>query len=445
MFDIVDSFVVQSLENTSIDKVELYPFDSDPGNYEVWDKVGQMVGNCLELQMITIHFLPYTDANDDDGGGGDESPSPIWETFTRILRHSRRKVTLCSSREDYEPEVEEIQGLAGAIHGHPIISGFISTVDFTFATMGPWCSTLATLPYLESVTLGLRETETEVQRILVNAEPLTELLRAPALRFVEFNGLNFTAALCHATTSALEKGSSITDITFHASCSFPDGGAAIITNAMKTNTSITNVRFLGDFDEPFFNSLAAVLLCNSTLHNLTVYAGTSAGAWGRWISSIFLSLGMNTTLTSLTVGMHAKLEDELCAAIRNGLANNSTLKKLSLTVTIPRGDDGGAVPARNALSFLRTNSTLKSLKFYFIRVQPFVQTQMEPYYVSAFRLEAVKNLKENLFLERLTITTNACNIQFEEFIALIPALQLNTTLKTLGLLQSICLTLDEEN
>jgi hypothetical protein len=71
-----------------------------------------------------------------------------------------------------------------------------------------------------------------------------------------------------------------------------------------------------------------------------------------------LSLGMNTTLKSL-VRYQRRVRDELCAAIRNGLAKNSTLEELSLQ-HVP-SDDDGAVSARNALSFLRTNSTLKSL------------------------------------------------------------------------------------
>jgi hypothetical protein len=116
-FDHIDSFVALSRENTSVNYLHLHPFDSDPGNYDFWDKVGQMVGNLLELQTININF-----ENDDDvDGDEDESSSPDWEILTRILRHVQRKVSLCSSPDDYDAEVEEIQGLARAIHGHPMI------------------------------------------------------------------------------------------------------------------------------------------------------------------------------------------------------------------------------------------------------------------------------------------------------------------------------------
>jgi hypothetical protein len=90
---------------------------------------------------------------------------------------------------------------------------------------------------------------------------------------------------------------------------------------------------------------------------------------------------MNTTLESLSVGICDHFEDELCAAVRKGLAKNSTLEELSLDDILP-SDDDGAVSARSALSFLRTNSTLLSLKVSFAR------TQRESY-VSAFRLEAI--------------------------------------------------------
>jgi hypothetical protein len=432
MFDNIDSFVALSRENTSVKEVVLYPFDSDAGDYEFWDKVGQVVGNLMELQTLTIHsFIPY---NDDDHYDGDEAGMPNWEIITRALRYLRRKVELWPITENSEGGYEESQGLARAIHGHPMISEF-SSHDFTFESLVLWCSTLATLPYLERVRLTLREPETEDQRDLVNPEPLTELLRAPALRCVRFDAFYFTNALCHATANALEEGSSIIDITFDDECSFPDGGRAIIANALKRNVSVTDVKFLGDFDEPFCITLTAVLICNSTLQNLSVHTATRASC--KWFSSMFLSLGMNTTLKSLAVRIVDKFGDELCAAIRNGLAKNSTLEKLSL-YDMHSSDDDGAVSARKALSFLRTNSTLKSLTVSFVQVR-------EESYVSAFQLESVKMTEDNPFLKSLAIKSG-WKIKFEELISLVSALQRDTTLKTLDYsYESIYLTDDEVN
>jgi hypothetical protein len=144
----IDSFVARRRENTIVHTVELYPFDSDAGNYGFWDKMGQIVGNLTELQTLNIHFLPYTESGDDDDNNDNEVPSPDWESLTIILRYLRHKVVLFSSIEDYDPEGEEIRGLARAIHGHPMISEFTSEMGFTFANLGPWCSALAKLPSL---------------------------------------------------------------------------------------------------------------------------------------------------------------------------------------------------------------------------------------------------------------------------------------------------------
>jgi hypothetical protein len=181
--------------------------------------------------------------------------------------------------------------------------------------------------------------------------------------------------------------------------------------------------------------LAVVLLCNSTLQNLNfrLPEGTS----GRWLSSIFLSLGMNTTLKSLSISILDKLEDKLCAVIMKGLAKNSTLENPSLHDVLPSEEDG-TLSARNALSFLRTNSTLSV---------SFTPTQIKSY-VSAFRLEAVKMMEGNPLLESLTIKESSGSaIIVEELLALISALQLNTTLKTLGF-QASCfekISVDEVN
>jgi hypothetical protein len=438
MFDGIDYYVTAlSRDNTSVKEVQLRPCMGSVGDFcEVWNKVGEIVGNLMELKAINIHSIPYPVYD-----YLDETPSPDWETLTLTLQDVQHKITLSSSAEGYDEYDEDIQGLARAIHGHPMISGFSSQGGgFTFANIGPWCSALATLPSLERVMFGLREPEYEEEHDLLNLEPLKELLRTPALRFVRFNGFYFTSEFCYAIANALEEGSSINEIIFDPGCAFPVGGRAIIADALKTNASVNDVQFLGDCDESFCNAIAAALLCNSTLQNLVLWL-PEEGAGGRWLSSIFLSLGTNTILKSLTADISDEFGDELCAAIRNGLEKNSTLEELTLDNIVP-SDDDGVVSARNALSFLRTNSTLKSLTV------SFMQTQNESY-VSAFRLEAVK-MMENTFLESLTIKeSNASGIQVEELLAPISALQLNTTLKTLGFQSSCfendCLTVDEVN
>jgi hypothetical protein len=149
----------------------------------------------------------------------------------------------------------------------------------------------------------------------------------------------------------------------------------------------------------------------------------------QMFSSILLSaLGMNTTLKSLSVSIFDKFGDELCAAISNGLAKHSTLEKLPLYDMVLSDDADGAVIARNALSFLRTNSTLKSLTVSFLGAQE------DSAFLFAFLLEAAKML-ENTFLENFSIIKSSGDrgIKVEEYLELISALQFNTTLKTLSL------------
>jgi hypothetical protein len=253
LFDGIDTYVALSQNNTSVTTVGLHPFDDGWGDFsEYWDKAGKIVGNFMELKTIDIHFISFPDTEYD----GDYARTPDWETLTSILQDVQHKISICSSAEGYNEEVEDIQGLARAIHGHPMISEFNSQGGgFTFANMGPWCSALATLPSLERVVFGLREPEYEEEHDSLNLEPLKELLRTPALRFVSFTSFYFTNELCLAIANALEEGSSITDITFDCNCAFPDGGRAIIANALKTNASITNVKLFNDYDKPFCNTL----------------------------------------------------------------------------------------------------------------------------------------------------------------------------------------------
>ena len=52
--DNVDFFVAESQENYAVYQVNVYPCDDDPGNYMLWDKVGQGVGNLKSLSVLKI-------------------------------------------------------------------------------------------------------------------------------------------------------------------------------------------------------------------------------------------------------------------------------------------------------------------------------------------------------------------------------------------------------
>jgi hypothetical protein len=61
---------------------------------------------------------------------------PDWETLSRILPYLRRKVELSLRTEEDDADVEEVEGLARAIHSHPMISGFSSEMRLTFENVG---------------------------------------------------------------------------------------------------------------------------------------------------------------------------------------------------------------------------------------------------------------------------------------------------------------------
>jgi hypothetical protein len=45
----IDCFVNQSQGNKSVETLTLYPYSVDDENYDVWDKVGQAIGNLQSL------------------------------------------------------------------------------------------------------------------------------------------------------------------------------------------------------------------------------------------------------------------------------------------------------------------------------------------------------------------------------------------------------------
>jgi hypothetical protein len=66
IFNNVDFFVAESQHNYAIYQVNLYPYDDDPGNYELWDKVGQGVGNLKSLNILKICFNKSFDDGEEE-------------------------------------------------------------------------------------------------------------------------------------------------------------------------------------------------------------------------------------------------------------------------------------------------------------------------------------------------------------------------------------------
>jgi Ran GTPase-activating protein (RanGAP) involved in mRNA processing and transport len=160
-------------------------------------------------------------------------------------------------------------------------------------------------------------------------ESMTELLRAPSLRSVEFRYFCFTNAMCEATANALKEGSAIASLNLDE-CSFPEGGSDKIASALKRNATLRTFKIYSDsINEAFCDAMAASLLFNSTLQELTILNTGCIEPSGVWVASLFSALGKNMTLKNLDIDGFG-FADELCPALQDGLGKNSTLERLDL-------------------------------------------------------------------------------------------------------------------
>jgi hypothetical protein len=213
----IDCFVSQSRGNESVYDVFVFPYASlDVHDDDVWDKFGQAIGNLQSLESLNI-FAPN---HDDD----EVVSNHHWEILARILSHVRQRIKLSiipGVINSLAWRAEDSRSLARVIHGHPTITRFEDSGMLPYESLDVLYSALATLPALESLSLskGKVSTRMEDESALVNPKILTELLRVPTLRFVDFHCFYFTRDLCQATTNALMEGAAFTTLKFW-NCSF---------------------------------------------------------------------------------------------------------------------------------------------------------------------------------------------------------------------------------
>jgi hypothetical protein len=257
---------------------------------------------------------------------------------------------------------------------------------------------------------------------------------------VVFRRFCFARGLSGAVADALREGSAITTLNI-LRCSFSEGeSVAMIAIALKRNETLSTLQLQElPFDEAFCDAMAVYLLTNSTLQNMTLVLPDD-GTRSAWLSSVFLALGVNPGLEALYIRGHESngldlADEQLCAAMATGLVKNSMLERLNLRNSIL--SDADAASGRNALAFLRTNNSLKSLKVFF--GQDAMETR-----VSTFRTQAASMLEQNTSLESLTMLSEHTKI--EDYFSVLTALQSNTTLKHLVLgFSNVQMTDDEAN
>jgi hypothetical protein len=447
VMNVINYFVSQSRGNESVKQVYLYPYAFNVQDDEVWDKIGQAIGNFQSLDWLCIFTTNYLGNDNED----DDLPNPEWEILQRILRHVRQRITLVvtSSEDEDEAHVsawraDDIRSFIRAIHGHPTITRFKGGDIIPEEYMDALYSALATLPALESLIFSNtgRQVRPEDESTIANHESLTELLRVPSLRSIWFDYFSFTPTLCQATANALMKGTAVTKLDFRE-CSFSvEASIAMMTRGLAKNTSVISISAQCNNDRALFGVLAAVLPSHSTLQHLELGQRVpmrrvdDVPDIDAYLPLVFSALGKNTGLKTLLIGVPCSMDESLSIAMKDGLELNETLENLEL-INIHLTDDNADFWCR-ALSFLHTNKGIKSLK---VNVQQGIVESC----LATFRIDVAAMLQESASLECLSILTwNA--IKTEEYIALLTALQHNLTLKTvrLHLIHSMRLQLNDD-
>jgi hypothetical protein len=412
IFADIDSFVNLTRGNDCIKMVFIAPYTVvDDGDDELLDKLGQGVGNLTALENIFCSLEP-------------PSAATSREVLARLLRHVRHNIKLHINLCRGEAFAEEVEAFASAIRGHRTITGIhIAGSDvFSVRFFGTVVAALSTLPALGSITLCQHSDGDDE----LDPEHLTELLRAPQLRSVTISNFDFTnLALCQATADTLRSGTAITCLDF-CNCSFVEGGDAVIVSALAENTTLTSMKFCDAFgplvNEVRYSRMGESLLSNSTLQELSITSGPT-------LSPLFRALQVNTGLKTLKIeGPGFVMDYNLYEAMMVGLGQNSSLVKLQL-VKIGSHDMDVSL-WRKGLSALRKNTALQSLEISFA-------SEVKKSFISALRMEMVAMLEENKSLESISMFVDRGTAPtVEEYCALLTALQKNTKLKTIHLVQT---------
>jgi hypothetical protein len=423
----IDCFARQCRGNEFITEVSLHPYAYYGQGDDVWEKVGQAVGNLQSLKSLFITTRDRTNGATPGWGEGE---------LTCILSRVRQDVRV-ELTNTYRWSIGEVKAFARAIHGHPTITSFTSCYNLRSEAMDSLYSALATLPALGLITLSnsRRQVQLDDESFLSHHEKLTEVLRAPSLRSVCFDRFHFTSAFCQAAANALMEGTMITKLVF-SECSFsaPEG-AGIIANGLARNTSVSCIKVVCHRDKALCSALAMALPSNSTLQELS-YEVYETGAHVDW-SPIFFALGNNTGLKTLSVDhcCGLALDESLCAAMQNGLGTNATLEHLQFN-GIRLCDDAADLWCRT-FSFLHTNRALKSLAVEVL--YPVTESCIS----TCVGIAAM--LRENASLESLSVQNSySINIKAKDYFELVAALQHNTTLKSFKLNDHSTIRLNED-
>jgi hypothetical protein len=96
---------------------------------EIWDKVGQPIGNLEALERLRIAAHNYLGNDNED----EDSPNPACERLARILSHVRQKFTVELLGNSDMWALGEMQALSGFIVASLSLLAMLDHANFSFA------------------------------------------------------------------------------------------------------------------------------------------------------------------------------------------------------------------------------------------------------------------------------------------------------------------------
>jgi hypothetical protein len=410
--------------------------------------LGGGLGNLKALQILTIYsiFGSRTEEGYDDDEE-DALKSLYWQAFANALGHVRQKIELRLDGGSSWFE-NKVNRFTCAIQGLRNIWIFNSWHVIVWDEIHELLSALATLvPSLEIAIIGHYPFGEDYPGFggifevnFDSPESLTELLKLPSLRSIEFSRLHFKPDLCQALLAAFNEGSVVTDLRL-TDCflghddnweNLGRGRNSGILHALQRSTKLETLYLVGnDFDSLFYEAMAAILLTNTTLKDLTLQITPALQFAKAWLQPLFVAMRINTSLKSVNVNDFRLSDASVLSALQVMLAKNSALEELTLYFEGSLRDTT-VTSLRSTLPFRRDNKTLKSLTIVFGEEA----IHMDPH-IATLCIDTVAILEGTLECLEIQNTKLSPDKYFTAF----AKLQSNTTLKTLRLypnLHSIC-------
>jgi hypothetical protein len=362
IFAHVDSFMDISQGNTAVRKVFLDLFWQENSirlTDEDWEtKLGKALGNLQSLQELYIQYP--------ESYRGVEIEPPDWETFALVLRHVRQKITL---HVCIFPTGASEEALAAAIFRNDNIQGFVSAFCYHVPFFDVLLPALATLPALESIRLKCSSlTDRDLQDLetlppaLQHAQDMNILLTlSPCLRSISFQFFYFQEPVYQAVVSALETGSSPITRLDLINCKFQNSNdCSPIVQSLEWNSTLKTLGLHVDVcDERLSLALTNVLLHNTTLEDMTVHCSERiTSEHYSWLDPFLRALQFNTSLKHVSVQSFSLLDEPACQALRQVLADHSSLECLEMQTR----DSISSDYYLSIMNVIAKNNTLKTLR-----------------------------------------------------------------------------------